>query len=257
VAATADSVFIVFSGEPPSAGTVQQLIRVFERETRVSIGATTIRAIGGGIGSTEPSRDLALAIAARLQDEGELPPGSLERIVTQRVTVDGVRYVVAAVGGEAGTRPSGVQTIPRRFQNRRLSYRIRAKRNGRRLTWRWWSRPVAWVTALRHRDLRLAVATHPVYRLRAGIDRGTVIDRLGPPPKSTTSEEVLSGKIVVGQVPEGEEYWLYDNVPPGHESRLVITRGQLTSVEIHPGPAAPDPKRVTHIDVTGVHTRRR
>jgi parallel beta-helix repeat protein len=86
-------------------------------------------------------------------------------------------------------------------------------------------------------------AVHLVYGLRAGMDRATVIDRLGPPPKSLTDKELFAGyRNVVGAKPAGKEFWLYEDAPPGHDIHVVIADGVLESVDVLSQSAGDDPK---------------
>ncbi|MGH3841776.1 MAG: hypothetical protein ACRDS0_10085 [Pseudonocardiaceae bacterium] len=80
---------------------------------------------------------------------------------------------------------------------------------------------------------------HPVFGLHAGMDRASVLDRLGPPTGSITMGEALSrlksaGGSVVGTPPSDTEAWLYVDTPPGHEIRVTITAdGRLERAEVY------------------------
>jgi hypothetical protein len=76
---------------------------------------------------------------------------------------------------------------------------------------------------------------HPVFGLHAGMDRASVLDRLGPPTRSITMGEVLSRfTTVVGTPPSDTEAWLYVDTPPGHEIRVTITAdGRLERAEVY------------------------
>jgi hypothetical protein len=76
---------------------------------------------------------------------------------------------------------------------------------------------------------------HPVFSLRPGLDRATVLDRLGPPTDTMTSEQLAADyktTIVVGKAPPPKEWWLYEDTPAGHEIRIVMSSGRLTSAEV-------------------------
>lgn len=79
-------------------------------------------------------------------------------------------------------------------------------------------------------------AEHPVFGLRAGIDRATVAARLGPPTRSTTGEELLASyaKGALGDMSRlaGKEFWTYLGSLPDHDINLVLTGGVLESAEI-------------------------
>ncbi|WP_073261548.1 hypothetical protein [Cryptosporangium aurantiacum] len=71
---------------------------------------------------------------------------------------------------------------------------------------------------------------------------GAVIERLGAPTRSTTLPEVLaeadadanSVSFVDPDVLRDaaqEEYWLYVDVPPGHDTQIVIRNGVVASVQ--------------------------
>jgi hypothetical protein len=102
---------------------------------------------------------------------------------------------------------------------------------------------------------------HPAYGLRVGMDKATVLGWIGRPPKSTTSRDVIAsgaGTIIIGSIPD-EEYWLYQDFPPGHETRVVLAQGVLRSAEIvtRPSEGAPsDPPDVIRIDENWITTRR-
>jgi hypothetical protein len=128
----------------------------------------------------EPTRDLALALVAKLAGEGKLSPDALERTTTKPFQTTTGPIVVAGV---------------------------------------WREKPT----------LR-----HPAFGLSTGMDRASVLDRLGPPTQSITMGEVLAKfDTVVGTPPSDTEAWLYVDTPPGHETRVTITGGQLESAEIY------------------------
>jgi hypothetical protein len=132
----------------------------------------------------EPTRDLALALVARLEGEGKLSANALERASTKPFQTTGGPIIVAGV---------------------------------------WREKPT-----LRHK--------HPAFGLSTGMNRASVLDRLGPPTRSTTMGEVLAKfdtVAVVGTPPSDTEAWLYVDTPPGHETRVTITGGQLQSAEIY------------------------
>jgi hypothetical protein len=78
------------------------------------------------------------------------------------------------------------------------------------------------------------MAHHPVYGLRAGMNRATVLARLGPPARSVTSEELVARyrPVIAGDLPSNDETWLYEDKPPGHTLGVVIGGGVLTSVGV-------------------------
>jgi hypothetical protein len=80
---------------------------------------------------------------------------------------------------------------------------------------------------------------HPVFRLRAGMDRDTVLARLGPPPRSTTGTEALAQyrNAVVGDASTlaetgNTEAWLYPDSVPDHDIFVALSGGVLERVEI-------------------------
>jgi parallel beta-helix repeat protein len=87
---------------------------------------------------------------------------------------------------------------------------------------------------------------HPVYGLRSGMDRATVISRLGPPPKSLTSEKLHTDYSVTigtgGKSLPDKEFWLYEDTPPGHDTHVVIVGGVLESAEMSARSAVGDQK---------------
>jgi hypothetical protein len=102
--------------------------------------------------------------------------------------------------------------------------------------------PVDLLTAEGKRELGIAPIAetgpsteHPVFGLHAGMDRASVLDRLGPPTRSITMGEVLSRfTTVVGTPPSDTEAWLYVDTPPGHEIRVTITAdGRLERAEVY------------------------
>lgn len=93
----------------------------------------------------------------------------------------------------------------------------------------------------RSRRARLPVPDHPVYGIRVGMNRATLAERLGPPPKAMTDKELDATYDVTVRLSGGEpsrpkpekEWWLYEDVPSsGHDIRLVVTGGKLESVEV-------------------------
>jgi hypothetical protein len=86
--------FIVHTGTELKTGIVQQIVKTVERGAGISLDGTRICTFGG---QSEPNGDIALALAARLEGEGKISPGSLERTAIHTLTRDGVRYVVATV----------------------------------------------------------------------------------------------------------------------------------------------------------------
>src|SRR5262249_7640439 len=93
----------------------------------------------------------------------------------------------------------------------------------------------------RSRRAKLPVPEHPVYGLRVGMNRATLVERLGPPPQAMTDKELdakdevtvsLSAGGSSGPKPE-KEWWLYEDVPSsGHDIRVVMTGGKLESVKV-------------------------
>jgi hypothetical protein len=114
-------------------------------------------------------------------------------------------------------------------------------------------------------NVRERTAHHPVYGLRAGMDRATVLARLGPPTRSVTIEEAVarSRPVIAGDLRSHDEAWFYPDEPPGHTLNIVISDGVLDSVEVEvmakPGatpPAGPSTggsgKRMIRIDKDGI-----
>lgn len=79
---------------------------------------------------------------------------------------------------------------------------------------------------------------HPVFRLRAGMDRDTVLARLGPPPRSTTGAATLAeyqdvgGSAAALAAARDTEAWLYPNSLPDHNIFVALSGGVLERVEI-------------------------
>lgn len=79
---------------------------------------------------------------------------------------------------------------------------------------------------------------HPVFGLRTGMDRDTVLARLGTPPKSTTGAAAPAGYQNVGgdastlaKMPDTEA-WLYPDSLPDHDIHVELAAGVLARVEI-------------------------
>jgi hypothetical protein len=79
----------------------------------------------------------------------------------------------------------------------------------------WWKRSRGQGSGIDH----AAPAAHPAYGLHAGMDRAAIVERLGRPPKSRTTQEA------------DREHWLYD-VAPGQACRVVLAGDVLRSAEI-------------------------
>lgn len=76
---------------------------------------------------------------------------------------------------------------------------------------------------------------HPVYELRVGMDKETLLDRLGPPPKSMTDDQYFAGykNATQGHRPSGGESWLYEDVPsPGHDIQIRLEGGVLETAKV-------------------------
>jgi hypothetical protein len=84
-------------------------------------------------------------------------------------------------------------------------------------------------------DVRQRMAHHPVYGLRAGMDRASVLARLGPPTRSVTIGELIAAHrpVIAGDPPNpNDEGWFYEDEPPGHTLDVVISGGVLDSVDV-------------------------
>jgi hypothetical protein len=83
---------------------------------------------------------------------------------------------------------------------------------------------------------------HPAYDIPVGTSKDTVLRRLGEPSGGrSTGADILRGSEVVagfGRLGDGflrTEYWLYENAPRGHDTKIVISaRGVLESLEVVP-----------------------
>jgi hypothetical protein len=176
----AEKVLILHQQGDLSPDEVQQIVQAYtadiddaDMKSVDSITAYSVR---------EPTRDLALALVARLEGEGKLSPDALERTNTKPFQTTRGPIIVAGV---------------------------------------WREKP-----RLRHE--------HPAFGLSTGMDRASVLDRLGPPTRSITMGEVFAKfDTVVGTPPSDTEAWLYVDTPPGHETRVTITGGQLERAEIY------------------------
>jgi hypothetical protein len=84
-------------------------------------------------------------------------------------------------------------------------------------------------------DIGQRIARHPVYGLRAGMDRASVLARLGPPTRSVTLGELVADHrpVIAGDPPNlTDEAWFYEDGPPGHTLNVVISGGVLDSVDV-------------------------
>jgi hypothetical protein len=176
----AEKVLILHQQGDLSPDQVQQIIQAYtadidgaDPKSADSVTAYNVR---------EPTRDLALALVAKLAGEGKLSPDALDRTTTKPFQTTTGPIVVAGV---------------------------------------WREKPTM---------------RHPAFGLSKGMDRASVLDRLGPPTQSITMGEVLSKFQTVagfGTPSSDREAWLYVDTPPGHETRVTITGGQLESAEIY------------------------
>lgn len=92
---------------------------------------------------------------------------------------------------------------------------------------------MGWLKRSRGRNEKLP-SEHPVQGLRVGMARASVIDQLGPPPKSITAEEYFASyKTVIGRPRLDHESWLYEDVPSsGQDIQIVISGGVLETVKV-------------------------
>ncbi|MEV7024748.1 hypothetical protein [Kitasatospora sp. NPDC093558] len=86
--------YVLHAGAKPASGEIEQIVDRLERDTGFDLGGTRLSVLGG---VQEPSVELAQAIVARREHEGDVPPGSLERMITKSYLVDGARRVVILI----------------------------------------------------------------------------------------------------------------------------------------------------------------
>lgn len=86
---------------------------------------------------------------------------------------------------------------------------------------------------------------HAASTIKVGMASSVVLDRLGPPTSSMTSQEFYAKYekyetvIMVGNKPlPDKEYWLYKDTPQGHSTEIVINGGVVESAVVRPAPAA-------------------
>jgi hypothetical protein len=102
---------------------------------------------------------------------------------------------------------------------------------------------MSWLRRKPKSEGRASLTAHPICALRAGMSRTEVIERIGPPPKSITSQQVRADLdaqpgIVTMYIsdsdgePEPEEYWLYENTPSGHDTQITLRSELLAEVAV-------------------------
>lgn len=81
---------------------------------------------------------------------------------------------------------------------------------------------------------------HVAYTIKAGMARSVVLDRLGPPTASTTTQETLAqfGKVVRlgNKASPNKEFWLYKDTPEGNSTEIIINGGVVESAVVKPAP---------------------
>lgn len=74
-------------------------------------------------------------------------------------------------------------------------------------------------------------STHPVFQLKAGMDKDAVIGLLGGHYLAVSSGQFFGGGGPSKSAGR-EECWLYSNCPHGHDVQIVFRSGSLASAEV-------------------------
>ncbi|ROO52213.1 hypothetical protein EDC02_7124 [Micromonospora sp. Llam0] len=93
--ATVERVLILHGGDRPAADEIGRIIYRLEQATGTDLIGVRITPFGPGFG--QPDESIAQALVVRLEYEGDLSGGALERTTVQTFSLDGARRVVAAV----------------------------------------------------------------------------------------------------------------------------------------------------------------
>jgi len=71
---------------------------------------------------------------------------------------------------------------------------------------------------------------HPLYGLHAGMDKDFITALVGI-PESHVGRGPADGRSPTSES-GGSEHWMYDNTPPGIDTKLIIAQGSLATVEM-------------------------
>lgn len=119
------------------------------------------------------------------------------------------------------------------------------------------SMPVA-PTTPRENIARLE-ATHPIFRIKAGMKEGEVLELLGDYYLRFGSDQLLPRLTKEGTPtvrgdgdPEPGLCWLYHNDPPGHDFVIGFSFGSVVSVEVEKKEAGKDTVLLARIDHEGL-----
>jgi hypothetical protein len=96
MSASVEMALIAHGGAEPGSEEVIKIVREFERDTGIDLGGVRIASFGDVTGG-EPDESIAQFLVLRLEGEGEVSPGALERTIVRTITVNGARRVMAVV----------------------------------------------------------------------------------------------------------------------------------------------------------------
>jgi hypothetical protein len=100
--ATITQVYVIFGGAQPGRDELEQLLATVERDTGFDLAATPLSITSSKI--AEPSRKMAAVVVNAYEENGDLPPGSVDRMITRSYTVSGApRLVVLIPSAPAGS----------------------------------------------------------------------------------------------------------------------------------------------------------
>jgi len=99
----AERVLVLYAGADPKADEVMQIIGAVKRSNGLNLEGTRVTTIDAAM---EPDEGLAQALIVRMEGEGRLSPGALERTIIHCLSVNGATRVVAVVqAAGSGGRP--------------------------------------------------------------------------------------------------------------------------------------------------------
>jgi ADP-ribose pyrophosphatase YjhB (NUDIX family) len=87
---------IAYGGVQPTEKEVSKVVREFERDTGINLRGVRIASFGNVAGGT-PDESITQFLVLRLESEGEVSAGALERTVMRTITLKGKSWVFAAV----------------------------------------------------------------------------------------------------------------------------------------------------------------